>query len=252
MKKLFLLTLSSILILFSCAEDEKTYKPYKKFHSKAPSSYSGGGAVNNLKSENRAKNREKVKSPVSSIGVGTPKINAKNNNLGSIKSKDHSKIVENSEAQNLYSDLYDDFSEIYRNGRYVGQYKIGNTYEIEGVPYYPQEYEDYEEVGVASWYGEDFHGKLTANGEIYNLDSMTAAHQTLPLPSIVRVTNLKNGKSVLVRVNDRGPFAKSRIIDLSKKAAQMLDYRDKGTAVVKVEYMPKETDKLLKSLKIKR
>lgn len=137
------------------------------------------------------------------------------------------------------------------NGDYRGVFKIGDPYEIFGVAYFPQNYDDYEETGVASWYGDDFHGKLTANGEIYNMDEMTAAHQTLPLPSMVRVTNLRNGKTAIVRVNDRGPFAKSRIIDVSEKAAIVLGFRDRGTAEVHIELLKNDTDELLKRLKIK-
>ena len=97
----------------------------------------------------------------------------------------------------------------------------------------------YKEKGIASWYSDSFHGKRTANGEIYDKNGLTAAHKTLPLPSIVRVTNLDNGKSVIVRVNDRGNFAKGRIIDLSKKAAQNLGFIQKGLVKVEVELIKK-------------
>lgn len=137
------------------------------------------------------------------------------------------------------------------NEQYRGIFKVGNPYEIFGVNYVPQDYEDFEEIGTASWYGDDFHGKLTANGETYNMGSMTAAHPTLPLPSLVRVTNLRNNKSVVVRVNDRGPFAKNRVIDVSEKAATMLDFKQHGTTEVKVELLRDETDQLLEKLKIK-
>jgi rare lipoprotein A (peptidoglycan hydrolase) len=132
---------------------------------------------------------------------------------------------------------------------YSGRFKIGNPYKIRGITYYPQDFENYVEYGRASWYGDDFHGKKTANGETYNMGDMTAAHLILPLPSIVRVTNLDNGKSVIVRVNDRGPFAKSRIIDVSQNAAIKLGFRTKGTANVKVEFLEKETEELLKKIK---
>ncbi len=145
---------------------------------------------------------------------------------------------------------YQDLSTIIKNGKYVGYYKVGAPYKIDGIKYFPQEYGSYEEVGMASWYGKDFDGKMTANGEIYDLSHMTAAHRTLPMPSVVKVTNLKNSKSVIVRVNDRGPFAKNRIIDMSKKAAQMLDYKDKGVIMVKVELLKKETRQLHDKLKI--
>lgn len=137
------------------------------------------------------------------------------------------------------------------NRPYSGIFKIGNPYEVQGVSYYPQNYEEYEEVGMASWYGADFHGKPTANGETYNSYTMTAAHRTLPLPSMVRVTNLNNGKSAIVRVNDRGPFAKNRVIDVSEKAAEELGFKDKGTANVRVQLLRNDTDELLKRLQIK-
>src|SRR5258706_8852740 len=117
-----------------------------------------------------------------------------------------------------------------------GAYKVGQPYQIEGVWYYPKEDQFYDETGIASWYGEDFHGKNTANGEQYDMDALTAAHRTLPLPVIARVTNLENGRSLLVRVNDRGPYARGRIIDLSRHAAQLLGVYAKGTARVRVQY----------------
>jgi rare lipoprotein A len=117
-----------------------------------------------------------------------------------------------------------------------GIYKVGQPYQIDGVWYYPREDQFYDETGIASWYGPDFHGKNTANGELYDMETLTAAHRTLPLPVIVRVTNLENGRSLLVRVNDRGPYARGRIIDLSRKAAQLLGVYDRGTARVRVQY----------------
>jgi len=246
MKKLLLSFLALNLTLLSCTNEKTESKKYKKFHVKSPG-YSAS-SKNNFGNVERIKKRSRVLKPSEIAALGEDK-NIELNNLSSIKSSNNSAIIQNSLLP--ISDVYNDFAEICPNGKYVGQYKIGNSYEIDGVPYYPQEYEDYEEVGVASWYGEDFHGRKTANGEIYNLDSMTAAHQTLPLPSVVKVTNLDNGKAALVRVNDRGPFAKSRVIDLSKKAADVLGYRNKGTANVRVEFMADETQKLLKSLNIK-
>lgn len=115
--------------------------------------------------------------------------------------------------------------------------KIGKPYQINGQWYYPQMVDHYREIGVASWYGVPFHGRKTANGETYNMHGMTAAHPTLPLPSLARVTNLKNGRSIVVRVNDRGPFAKQRIIDLSRRAAWELGFKDQGTTDVEVVYM---------------
>jgi rare lipoprotein A len=132
---------------------------------------------------------------------------------------------------------------------YSGSFKVGNPYKVRGITYYPQDFEHYVEYGRASWYGDDFHGKKTANGETYNMGDMTAAHPILPLPSIVRVTNLDNNKSVIVRVNDRGPFAKNRVIDVSQNAAIKLGFRMNGTANVKVEFLKEETEKLLKKIK---
>ncbi|WP_074380683.1 septal ring lytic transglycosylase RlpA family protein [Bartonella doshiae] len=119
------------------------------------------------------------------------------------------------------------------NGRVV----VGKPYKIKGKWYYPQNDPNYKRIGEASWYGSDFHGRLTANGEIYDMNLLTAAHPTMPLPSYARVTNLKNGSSIIVRVNDRGPFLKDRIIDLSKQAAKVLGYVDAGVTNVKVEYI---------------
>ena len=118
-----------------------------------------------------------------------------------------------------------------------GIYKIGTPYQIMGSWYYPRENPNYDEVGIASWYGPKFHGRRTANGEIFDMDLITAAHPTLPMPVRARVTNLENGKSIIVRINDRGPFAKNREIDLSRKAAEVLGFRDKGTTRVRVQYL---------------
>jgi rare lipoprotein A len=126
-----------------------------------------------------------------------------------------------------------------------GYYTVGNPYRIAGKTYIPRDNPRYAEVGVASWYGSAFHGRTTANGEVYDVNGLTAAHPTLPLPSYVRVTNLVNGRSLVVRVNDRGPFADDRIIDVSARVADMLDFRRVGTARVKVEYVgPAQMDGL--------
>jgi rare lipoprotein A len=119
----------------------------------------------------------------------------------------------------------------------AGIYKVGVPYQIGDTWYYPKEQPDYDETGVASWYGPTFYGHRTANGEIYTAADLTAAHRTLPLPVNVRVTNLDNGKSLVVRVNDRGPFAKGRIIDLSERAAELLGYKQAGTARVRVQFV---------------
>jgi rare lipoprotein A len=128
-------------------------------------------------------------------------------------------------------------------------YKVGNPYKINGKWYYPTIDYDYNEVGIASWYGPGFHGKKTANGEIFNQNIISAAHRTLPLPSIVKVTNLENGKVLsFVRVNDRGPFARNRIIDLSKEAAKQLGFINKGIAKVRVEILEDESRKFANEL----
>ena len=120
-------------------------------------------------------------------------------------------------------------------------YKIGSPYQIGGAWYYPKVDYNYAETGIASWYGPGFHGKSTANGESYDQNALTAAHRTLPMPSMVRVTNLNNGRSVKVRINDRGPFKNGRIIDLSLHAADLLDMRRRGTAKVRVEIVEDES-----------
>lgn len=118
-----------------------------------------------------------------------------------------------------------------------GRDQLGKPYQVRGKWYYPKEERKYSKVGSASWYGDAFHGRLTANGEIYDMTHLTAAHPTMPLPSYARVTNTATGSSVIVRVNDRGPYHDGRIIDLSKRAAEMLDYAHNGTAKVKVDYV---------------
>jgi rare lipoprotein A len=133
----------------------------------------------------------------------------------------------------------------YEGGRYIsGYYKIGNPYLIDGVPYYPHEDFNYVEVGTASWYGEEFHGSKTDNNEIFDKNKFTAAHRTLPMPSLVRVTNLENGRAVTVRINDRGPFARDRIIDLSQAAAEAIGMKEAGFARVRVEILAEESQNL--------
>ena len=118
-----------------------------------------------------------------------------------------------------------------------GVYRVGSPYVVGGRVYVPEDDPHYRAEGIASWYGADFHGRATANGEIFDAESISAAHPTLPLPSYVRVTNLSNGHSLIVRVNDRGPYAANRIIDVSRRAAQLLGFTDRGTAWVRVEYV---------------
>jgi len=113
-------------------------------------------------------------------------------------------------------------------------YIVGQPYQINGRTYYPREDFDYDRTGTASWYGSDFHGRRTANGETYDMNAMTAAHPTLPMPTIVRVTNLDNGRSAIMRINDRGPFAEDRIIDMSRAGARELGFETKGLARVRV------------------
>ncbi|MBO6639018.1 MAG: septal ring lytic transglycosylase RlpA family protein [Roseitalea sp.] len=118
-----------------------------------------------------------------------------------------------------------------------GRQMVGRPYTVRGRRYFPSANQPSEQHGRASWYGQAFHGRKTANGEVYDMNHLTAAHKTMPLPSYARVTNRANGRSVVVRVNDRGPFSNNRVIDLSKRAAYMLDYISAGTAEVKVEYL---------------
>lgn len=126
----------------------------------------------------------------------------------------------------------------------VGLYKVGKPYQVDGVWYYPQVNYRYRETGIASWYGPKFHNRRTANGETFDMTALSAAHQTLPLPSLVRVTNLENGRSLVLRVNDRGPFAHGRIIDISRRGAKLLGFYGKGTARVRVEILPEESRQL--------
>ena len=126
----------------------------------------------------------------------------------------------------------------------TGRYKVGDPYQIDGAYYYPAVDYNYSESGVASWYGPKFDGKSTANGEIFDMNELSAAHRTLPMPSMVRVVNLDNGRSLALRINDRGPFARGRIIDVSRRAAQLLGFRYRGTARVKVELMADESRRL--------
>jgi rare lipoprotein A len=118
-----------------------------------------------------------------------------------------------------------------------GVYRVGKPYQVAGRTYVPEENTSYSAVGMASWYGDDFHGRYTANGEVFDMNSISAAHPTLPLPCYVRVTDLANHRSIIVRVNDRGPYVGDRVIDLSVRAAKMLGFYGEGLAKVKVEYV---------------
>jgi rare lipoprotein A len=118
-----------------------------------------------------------------------------------------------------------------------GVYRVGKPYLVAGRMYTPEENGRYRADGLASWYGDDFHGRLTANGEVYDMEAISAAHPTMPMPSYARVTNLSSGKSLIVRVNDRGPYHANREIDVSAKAADLLGFKRSGTARVRVEYV---------------
>ena len=122
----------------------------------------------------------------------------------------------------------------------AGVYKVGKPYEIDGAWYYPAEDPGYAETGLASWYGTDFHGKRTANGAVFDMNALTAAHKTLPMPTLVRVTNLKNGRVLILEVNDRGPFVQGRIIDVSRRAAQLLGFLRAGVTPVRVEVVGRQ------------
>jgi rare lipoprotein A len=117
-----------------------------------------------------------------------------------------------------------------------GTYKVGEPYQVGGRWYNPREQPDYDRIGTASWYGSDFHGRRTANGEVFDMHALTAAHPTLPLPSYAYVTNLSNNRTILVRVNDRGPYVGNRMIDLSRESARMLGLLSGGTGRVRVRY----------------
>lgn len=130
-----------------------------------------------------------------------------------------------------------------------GVYKVGNPYQINGVTYYPAEDYRYDETGIASWYGPGFHAKMTGNGENFDQNELTAAHRTLPMPSFVRVTNLDNGRSVVLRVNDRGPYAHSRIIDVSRRGAQLLGFETAGTARVRVQILASESQQIADAMR---
>jgi len=123
-----------------------------------------------------------------------------------------------------------------------GYWKVGTPYKIAGEWYYPKDDPNYDNVGIASWYGPNFHKKKTANGEIFDMYKVSAAHPTLPMPVIARVTNLENGRALIVRVNDRGPFAHDREIDMSMRAAELLGFKEQGTTKVRVQYLSRAAD----------
>jgi rare lipoprotein A len=140
------------------------------------------------------------------------------------------------------------------NTKYKGHYKVGKEYTVKGKKYKPIAVTRYSKEGTASWYGSKhgFHKKRTANGDVYNKELLTAAHRELPMPSLAEVTNLANNKSVIVMINDRGPFSKSREIDVSEKAASVLGFKRQGTAKVRVKYLHAETQDFLKNLGLEK
>lgn len=166
--------------------------------------------------------------------------------LCSCSVRDQTKIIKpkQNENQTFHTELSKDDPD---NFEYKGSYKIGNKYTINDKIYQPKKHSKYKTIGIASWYGNKIHKKYskTANGELFNPKALAAAHPELPLPSLVKVTNLANNKSVIVLVNDRGPFSKNRIIDVTEKVAEILNFKKQGTAKVLVEYLPKETNEFL-------
>jgi rare lipoprotein A len=151
-------------------------------------------------------------------------------------------VLTNCAGSNQYGSKNNNYSpKVVADGEPVpkggGSYKVGQPYSINGRTYYPSENAAFRSEGIASWYGPDFHGRLTANGEVYDMHGISAAHPTMPLPSYARVTNLENGRSIIVRVNDRGPYAKNRVVDLSIGTAKALEFYGRGLARVRVEYV---------------
>ncbi|MFT6219884.1 MAG: rare lipoprotein A (peptidoglycan hydrolase) [Rickettsiales bacterium] len=231
MKKIYLILLPLSTLIFSCSQRNIDYQ-------------NQGSRFSHLTNNFPKQSSSKRISPTSSMQVGLQNDQnlfkrsfAKNSDFepGYEIGSDDQKIVENY--------LTDD-------GGYVGHYKVGNPYEVFGVKYYPKKYDDFEEVGTSSWYGDAFDGKKTANGEIYHKGDITAAHPTLPLPSMVRITNLENDESIKVRVNDRGPFAKKRIADVSEAVAIKLGFKDQGTTTIKLEFLKEDTQQMLRQLGI--
>ena len=134
--------------------------------------------------------------------------------------------------------------QIYSDSQSQGTFKVGNPYSIKSVRYTPKETYYHEETGTASWYGPGFHGKKTANGEIFNKYELTAAHRTLQMPSLIEVTNLQNGKSIVLRVNDRGPFAHNRILDVSERAAELLGFKNNGVTKIRLKVLAEESKQI--------
>jgi rare lipoprotein A len=137
---------------------------------------------------------------------------------------------------------------------YQGRYKVGKPYQVKSITYYPEKNPkiNHTEVGLASWYGSKDHNKQTANGDKFSKYLLTAAHPKLPMPSIIKVTNLINNKSLILMVNDRGPFYKNRVLDVSEAAAEKLDFKHIGSVKIKLEYLHKESQDLLVRLNLKK
>jgi rare lipoprotein A len=130
-----------------------------------------------------------------------------------------------------------------------GNFKVGKPYNVQGQQYTPKEEYDFSETGIASWYGPGFQGKKTANGEKFDTNELTAAHRTLQMPSLVRVTNLENGRSIIVRVNDRGPFSRGRVMDVSSRAAELLGFKGRGTARVRLDVLADQSRQIAAAAK---
>jgi len=232
MKRFFFL-ISSLILLVSCTAEDyfQEKKSFKRFKKPTPS--------------NQAFLRP-VK-PSESMQVGLPKT-ARNNFGADFYEGEKRENFNSTNFSESQESAAEDLSPQTNNEYPLGNFKIGNPYSIFGVEYKPRDYETFEETGTASWYGDDFNGKPTANGEIYNKGDITAAHPTLPLPSIIRATNLRNNKTVVVRVNDRGPFAKNRVIDFSEKSAELLGFKNQGTTEVKIELLRAKTDEIIEKI----
>ncbi len=272
MNKLLGILITSLFLVSSCAFEDSnssSYKNKKRYSRNFEGKFrnAGKGFARKIKpSESMQAGLPIAKTPLnfmpSDYGYNTENYRNYKIKDSEINKFSGDNLRRNSEFKTVDDELEDELAEysgereinrdnLLESGVYSGHFKIGKPYTAFGVSYVPQDYESFEEIGTASWYGEDFHGKKTANGEIYNMGDLTAAHPTLPLPSLIKVTNLKNGKSQILRVNDRGPFAKNRIIDVSEKAAEILGFKGNGTTEVKVELLRDDTDQLLQKLKIK-
>ncbi len=253
-----ILLILSLVSIFACADNNYSTR-VEGTHLKTFSHLAQ--LSNNVGKNNRHQSKfAKSKKPSEYLKIGVKhkrEISNFSKLIEDINQESKNEYVGNNHLDDYQDDYYDvevhyqdDGSQINKSN-YKGYYKIGSEYKILGQTYQPQEYDSFQEVGIASWYGPKFNGQLTANGEIFDMHDLTAAHRTLPLPSVVRVTNLDNNRSAIIRVNDRGPFARDRIIDLSKKSAEILDVIKKGTARVKVEFLKDETQQLLKQLGLK-